>query len=140
LAPPGAPAKDSWAGQTPLLWKGRCPDIWSPKRGMPQKLCGSHLSQKLLASVVYTLTCADHSHRSPGTKMSLFPSFYMVHYINGFSYWNYPYIRWIMVLMHSGIQFVKILFSFFASMFIKETGSLLGFCMVKCQRECSFIE
>ena len=40
-------------------WPGRCPDVWSPKRGLPQKLCGSHLSQKLLASVVHTLTCAD---------------------------------------------------------------------------------
>ena len=27
------------------------------------------LSQKLLASVVHTLTCADYFQRSPGTKM-----------------------------------------------------------------------
>ena len=26
-------------GQTPLLWQGRCPDVWSPKWGMSQKLC-----------------------------------------------------------------------------------------------------
>ena len=26
------------------------------KQGVPQKLCGSHLTQKLLASVVHTLT------------------------------------------------------------------------------------
>ena len=59
MALPGAPAKPSRAGQTPLLWQGRCPDVWNLKRGQPQKLCGSRLSQKLLASVVHTLTCAD---------------------------------------------------------------------------------
>ena len=59
VAPTDAEAKTSWAGQTPILWPGRCPDVWSPKRGLPQKLCGSRLSQKLLASVVHTLTCAD---------------------------------------------------------------------------------
>jgi hypothetical protein len=42
----------------------------APKGGLPQKLCGSSLSQKLLASVVLTLTCAYYSQRSPGTKMS----------------------------------------------------------------------
>jgi hypothetical protein len=26
-------------GQTPLLWQERCPDVWSPKRGLSQKLC-----------------------------------------------------------------------------------------------------
>jgi hypothetical protein len=26
-------------GQTPLLWRGRCPDVWSLKRGLSQKLC-----------------------------------------------------------------------------------------------------
>jgi hypothetical protein len=46
--------------QTPILWPGRCPDVWGPKRGLPQKLCGSCLSQKLLASVVHTLTCAEY--------------------------------------------------------------------------------
>ena len=52
-------AKPSWAGRTPILWPGRCLDVWGLKRGLPQKLCGSRLSQKLLASVVHTLTCAD---------------------------------------------------------------------------------
>ena len=55
MAPLGAPAKSSQAGWTPLLWQGRCPDVWSPKQGLPQKLCGSRLAQKLLASVVHTL-------------------------------------------------------------------------------------
>jgi hypothetical protein len=26
-------------GQTPLLWRGRCLDVWSLKRGLSQKLC-----------------------------------------------------------------------------------------------------
>lgn len=38
MAHPGAPVKPSRAGQTPLLWRGRCPDIWSLKRGLLQKL------------------------------------------------------------------------------------------------------
>jgi hypothetical protein len=54
-----AEAKPSLAGWTPLLWAGRLPDVWSPKTVLPQKLCGSHLSQKLLAFVVHILTCAD---------------------------------------------------------------------------------
>jgi hypothetical protein len=70
MATPGAPAKPSWAGQTPILWLRRCPDIWSLKRELLQKLCGSRLFQKLLASVVHTLTYADHFQRSPGTNMS----------------------------------------------------------------------
>ena len=65
-----AQAKPSWAGWTPILWPVRCPDVWGPKRGLPQKLCGSCLSQKLLASVVHTLTCADYSQWSFRTKMS----------------------------------------------------------------------
>ena len=38
MAPSGALAKPSQAGQIPLLWQGRCPDVWSPKWGLPQKL------------------------------------------------------------------------------------------------------
>jgi hypothetical protein len=37
---------------------------------LPQKLCGSYLSQKLLASVVHTLACADNFLQSPGAKMA----------------------------------------------------------------------
>jgi hypothetical protein len=59
LSPADALAIPSWAGQTPILCQGWCSDVWSLKRGLPQKLCGSCLSQKLLASVVHTLTCAD---------------------------------------------------------------------------------
>ena len=43
MAPPGAPAKPSWARQTPLLWQGRCPDVWSPKRGLPWQLSSRDL-------------------------------------------------------------------------------------------------
>ena len=63
-------AKASWAGQTLVLWPRGWLDVWSPKREVPQKLCGSHLSQKLLVSVVHTLTCADYFQRSPRTKMA----------------------------------------------------------------------
>jgi hypothetical protein len=67
MAPADAEAKPSRAGQTPVLWPGRWQDIWSPKRGLSQKLCGFRLYQKLLASVVHTLTCADYFWQSPGT-------------------------------------------------------------------------
>jgi hypothetical protein len=63
-------AKASPDGWTPVLWPGRWPDVWSPKMVLPQNLCGSRLSQKLLASVVHTLTCADCPPRSPGTKVA----------------------------------------------------------------------
>jgi hypothetical protein len=61
--------KCSWAGWTPILWPGRCPDIRSLNKGLPQKLCGFCLSQQLLASVFNTLTCAEYCQRSPGTEM-----------------------------------------------------------------------
>jgi hypothetical protein len=70
MVPTGTPAKPSRAGQIPLLWQGRCQDVWSPKRGLPQKLCGSCLFLKLLASIVHTLIYADYPWWSPGTKMS----------------------------------------------------------------------
>jgi hypothetical protein len=41
-----------------------------PKQDLSQKLCCFGLSQKLLASVVHTLTCADYFLQSPGTKMA----------------------------------------------------------------------
>jgi hypothetical protein len=37
-------AKPSMSGQTPVLWLRRWPDVWSPKRRLSQKLCGSCLS------------------------------------------------------------------------------------------------
>ena len=57
MAPVDPEAKASQAGWTPVLWPGRWPDVWSPKTVLPQKFCGFRLSQKLLASVVHTLTC-----------------------------------------------------------------------------------
>jgi hypothetical protein len=41
-----------------------------PKQDLSQKVCCFGLSQKLLASVVHTLTCAEYSWWSHGTKMS----------------------------------------------------------------------
>jgi hypothetical protein len=43
MAPPGAPAKPSRAGQTPLLLQGRCLDVWSPKWGLSQNLFSKDL-------------------------------------------------------------------------------------------------
>ena len=43
MTSPGAPAKPSWAGKTPVLWQGWCPDVWSLKRGLPQKLSSRDL-------------------------------------------------------------------------------------------------
>ena len=57
MAPAVPEAEASQAGWTPVPWPGRWPDVWSSNMALPQKLCGSCLSQKLLASVVHTLTC-----------------------------------------------------------------------------------
>ena len=65
--------KALWAGRTPLLWQGRSPSVRSLKQGLPQKLCGFRLSQKLLASAVHTLTCTNQSWRNPGIQDG-FPS------------------------------------------------------------------
>ena len=40
-------AEPSRAGCTPLLWWGRCPDVWSLKQRLSQKLCHFCLLQKL---------------------------------------------------------------------------------------------
>jgi hypothetical protein len=47
MALPGAPVKPYRAGSTPILWLGRCPDVWSLKRVLPQKLCGFHPKTKI---------------------------------------------------------------------------------------------
>ena len=75
----------SFSGQSTLcrqalLLQGRCTDIWrldlllaedeGPKQDLSQRLFCFGLSQKLLASVVHTLTCADYFQQSPGTKMA----------------------------------------------------------------------
>jgi hypothetical protein len=68
MTPADPEARATPAGQSPDLWPGRWPDVWSLKMVLPQKLCGSPLSQNLLASVVHTLACTDTFLRSPGTK------------------------------------------------------------------------
>ena len=93
--PPGALAKPSWAERTPLLWvsvvralsagklssyregahisgvrTSLLAEDEGPKQDLSPKLSCFGLSQKLLASVFHTLTCAEYSQRSPRTKMS----------------------------------------------------------------------
>ena len=43
-------------GRAPLLCQGKCPDIWSPKTGLSQKLCRYYMSQNL------SCYCTLHSH------------------------------------------------------------------------------
>jgi hypothetical protein len=43
-----------------------------PKMALPQKLCGSRLSQKWLSSVFHTVTRAACPPRSPGAKEFLY--------------------------------------------------------------------
>ena len=42
--------------RAPLLWQGMCLDVWSPKWGLSQKLCGYCLSQNLCCY------CSQYSH------------------------------------------------------------------------------
>ena len=70
MAPADPEVKASWAGQTPVLWQGRWSDVWSPKRALPHKLCGSRLSQKLSASVCTLSPVQTTFQRSPRTKMA----------------------------------------------------------------------
>jgi hypothetical protein len=58
MASSGALAKPSCVWWTPVLWQGRCLDVWSQKQGLPQKLCGFCLSQKLCNF------CSPNSHLS----------------------------------------------------------------------------
>jgi hypothetical protein len=81
MAPVDPDAKATQAGWTPFLWPGRCLDVWSLKMVLPQKLCGSCLSQKLLASVVYTLTYADYFLWSPGTKINYIYSYSLLQFL-----------------------------------------------------------
>jgi hypothetical protein len=52
------------------VWTSLLAEDKGPKQDLSQKLCCFVLSQKLLASVVHTLTSADYSWWSPGAKMS----------------------------------------------------------------------
>ena len=52
MAPPGAQAEPFQAGRTPLLWQGRCLDIWSPKWCLSQKLCRFFSPKSPLSRVV----------------------------------------------------------------------------------------
>jgi hypothetical protein len=57
----------------PLLWWGRCPDIWCPKQGsVPEAV--SLLQSACSPSAVLELFCADWSHRDLGDKTDILPS------------------------------------------------------------------
>jgi hypothetical protein len=72
MAPAIPEAKASCAGWTTVLWPGRWLDVWSLKKGLLQKLCGSCLSQKLSASVCILSPVQTTFWRSPGTQSSTF--------------------------------------------------------------------
>jgi hypothetical protein len=95
MAPPGAPAKPSRSGRTPLLWQGRCPDVWSPKRGLPQKMSSIDLGGvcRLCAQsdLVLVLTRRNLSHWS--SQVFCFPNA-----VSGTAHWN-----WTEVVFHSPV-------------------------------------
>jgi hypothetical protein len=65
MSPSDAVVKPSRTGRIPVLCQGRCPDVWSLKLGLPQRLSGFCLTQILLASAIHTLFCADYSRKNP---------------------------------------------------------------------------
>ena len=60
-------------GQTPLLWQGRCPDVWSPKRGSVLEAV-LLLQSSCSPFAVFELTCIDMSLRDPGPQMFSSPA------------------------------------------------------------------
>jgi hypothetical protein len=60
MASPGALAKPSRAGRTPVLWQERCLDVWSSKQGLPWKL-----SFRDLGGVLRLLTQVTQCWRQP---------------------------------------------------------------------------
>jgi hypothetical protein len=79
VAPSPAPAGRALSRQTPLLCQGRCPDVWSSKLGLSQKLGSFCLSLDLCASAVCTHTCEEWSLRDLGHKMVPSPAPIVVH-------------------------------------------------------------
>jgi hypothetical protein len=66
---------------TPVLWPGRWSDVWSPKRALPQKLCGFRLSQKLSASVCTLSPVQTTFWRSPKFLCLIIKLFYWLFYL-----------------------------------------------------------
>jgi hypothetical protein len=74
MAPPGAQVKSSCSGRTPLFWQERCLDVWSPKRGLSQKL--SCRGVCWLWAQVTQCWCWPEGSRDPG--QAEFPVFLML--------------------------------------------------------------
>jgi hypothetical protein len=51
------------------IWTSLLAEDEGPKQDLSQKLCFFGLFQKLLVSLVHTLTCADYFRRRPRTKI-----------------------------------------------------------------------
>jgi hypothetical protein len=60
--------------RAPLLWQGKCPDVWSPKRGVSQKLYHYCLSQNLSCYCTLHSHLTEYSLRDPGPKMAPSPA------------------------------------------------------------------
>ena len=61
-------------GRAPLLCQGKCPDIWSPKTGLSQKLCRYYMSQNLSCYCTLHSHLTEYSLRDPGPKMAPSPA------------------------------------------------------------------
>ena len=70
VAPTEPEAEASWGRSDTCALTRKVVGCLEPKMAPPQKLCGSRLPQKLLASAFHTLTCADCPLRSLGTKVA----------------------------------------------------------------------
>jgi hypothetical protein len=72
-------------GRPPLFWRGRCPDVRSPKHGFVPEAVWL-LQSSLSPSVVHELICADGFQRDPGDHDFFFEFVYIVDCVDGSPY------------------------------------------------------